>query len=46
MTPILLDKMSNQGVTSITVKEAQNHISEIREKIKADDIPVMITHQG
>ena len=43
MTPILLDKMSNQGVTSITVKEAQNHL---REKIKADDIPVMITHQG
>ncbi|MDJ0578688.1 type II toxin-antitoxin system Phd/YefM family antitoxin [Crocosphaera sp.] len=46
MTPIIVDKMTNEEVTSITIKEAQNHLSEIIAQIQTDDIPVIITHKG
>ncbi|MEA5534144.1 type II toxin-antitoxin system Phd/YefM family antitoxin [Crocosphaera sp. XPORK-15E] len=46
MTHIAVNQMSGERFISITVNEAQNHLSEIIEQIETNDIPVIITHQG
>ncbi len=46
MTHSIVNQMNNEGVISITVNEAQNHLNEIIAQIEKNDVPVIITHQG